>query len=94
MRENVGGMDRTMRLMAGPGLLALGYAALGGSRGRLPGLLAMIAGALVTETGITRVCPLNEVFGVDTARRDFGDALPPRKHGRMPELALEPAFAE
>lgn len=94
MRENVGGLDRRTRLVAGPALLALGYAALGGSRGRLPGLLAMIAGALVTETGITRVCPLNEAFGVDTARRDFGDALPPRKHHRMPELALEPAHAD
>ena len=94
MRENVGGMDRRARLIAGPGLLALGYAVLGGHRGRMPGLLAMIAGALVTETGITRVCPLNEAFGVDTARRDFGDALPPRKYHRMPELALEPAYAE
>ncbi len=94
MRENVGGMDRTMRLAVGPGLLALGYTALGGSRGRLPGLLAMIAGALVTETGITRVCPVNEAIGLDTARRNFGDALPPRRHGKMPELDLEPAFAE
>lgn len=94
MRENVGGMDRTMRLALGPGLLALGYTALGGDRGRAPGLLAMIAGALVTETAITRVCPLNEVLGVDTARGRFGDALPPRKHGRMPELDLAPAFAD
>lgn len=94
MRENVGGMDRTMRLAMGPGLLALGYTALGGSRGRPAGLLAMIAGALVTETGITRVCPVNEAMGLDTARRNFGDALPPRKHHKMPELDLEPAFSD
>jgi len=90
MRENVGGADRTMRMVVGPGLLVLGYAALGGSRGRLPGLLAMLAGALVTETAVTRVCPLNEAFGVDTARRDFGDALPPRrKRARALELDLD-----
>lgn len=69
MRENVGGADRAMRAVAGPALMALGYARWGGEEGRLPGLLAMLGGALVTETAITRVCPLNEALGVDTARR-------------------------
>lgn len=67
MRENVGGWDRAARWIAGPALLALGYARWGGSRGGLGGLAAMLAGALVTETAVTRVCPLNEVLGVDTA---------------------------
>lgn len=91
MRENVGGADRRMRMVAGPGLVVLGFTALGGSRGRLPGLLAMLAGALVTETAVTRVCPVNEVLGIDTARMDFGDALPPGKHHRRPELDFETA---
>ena len=69
MRENVGGADRTMRVVAGPALMVLGYAAWGGSRGELLGLLAMLSGALITKTAITRVCPLNELAGVDTARR-------------------------
>ena len=69
MRENVGGADRALRAVAGPALLALGYARLGGGSGRLPGLLAMLGGALITETAITRVCPLNEAMGIDTARR-------------------------
>lgn len=69
MRENVGGADRAVRAVAGPALMALGYARWGGEQGRLPGLLAMLGGALVTETAITRVCPLNEALGVDTARR-------------------------
>lgn len=69
MKENVGGADRVMRAVAGPALLALGYARWGGSTGSLPGLLAMLGGALVTETAVTRVCPLNEALGVDTARR-------------------------
>ena len=69
MKENVGGADRAMRAVLGPALLALGYARWGGSEGALPGLLAMLGGALIAETAITRVCPLNEVAGVDTARR-------------------------
>jgi uncharacterized membrane protein len=69
MRENVGGADRLMRVVAGPALLALGYAKLGGRGGTLPGRLAMLGGALITETAVTRVCPLNEALGVDTARR-------------------------
>jgi hypothetical protein len=69
MRENVGGADWLMRVVAGPALLALGYTRWGGGEGRLPGLLAMLSGVLITETAITRVCPLNEALGVDTARR-------------------------
>ncbi|HEX2090949.1 MAG TPA: DUF2892 domain-containing protein [Longimicrobiaceae bacterium] len=69
MRENVGGADRLVRAVAGPALLALGYAKLGGSEGALPGILAMLSGVLITETAITRVCPLNEALGIDTARR-------------------------
>ncbi len=69
MRENVGGADRLMRAVASPALLALGYGRWGGRTGALPGLLAMLGGALITETAITRVCPLNEAAGIDTARR-------------------------
>ncbi|HET7230645.1 MAG TPA: DUF2892 domain-containing protein [Longimicrobium sp.] len=67
MRENVGGADRTFRLVAGPMLMALGYARLGGRDGGVGGILAMLAGALITETAITRVCPVNEALNVDTA---------------------------
>jgi hypothetical protein len=69
VRENVGGMDRAWRALVGPGLLALGYARWGGREGTLGGLLAMLSGVLITETAITRVCPLNEVLTIDTARR-------------------------
>lgn len=66
MKENVGPLDRMMRAVVGPGLLALGYAKLGGNRGALPGLLAMIGGTLITESAITRVCPINALLGLDT----------------------------
>lgn len=69
MRENVGGEDRLARALLGPTLVALGYARWGGHRGAPAGLLAMMAGAVITETAITRVCPLNEALGIDTAPR-------------------------
>lgn len=69
MRENVGGADRVLRAIMGPGLVALGFARWGGHRGRPLGLLMMMSGAVVAETAITRVCPLNEALGIDTARR-------------------------
>ena len=69
MKENVGGADRIARAVAGPVLFALGYARWGGREGGLPGILAMLGGAFLVETALTRVCPVNEVAGVDTARR-------------------------
>lgn len=66
MKENVGRIDRIARAIVAPGLVALGYTRLGGHRGDLPGIAVMIAGALVLETAITRVCPLNALFGLDT----------------------------
>ena len=69
MKENVGGADRIVRAVAAPVLIALGYTRLGGNRGALPGVLAIVTGALLAETAITRVCPMNELLGIDTARR-------------------------
>jgi hypothetical protein len=66
MKENVGRNDQTMRAVVGPLLLTAGYAFLGGKRGKGKGLIAMVAGAMLTETAITRTCPLNEVLGIDT----------------------------
>jgi hypothetical protein len=55
-----------MRFVAGPGLMALGYFGLRGREGRLPGLLAMVGGALMAESAVTRVCPVNRMLGLDT----------------------------
>nr|MBP7322461.1 DUF2892 domain-containing protein [Deltaproteobacteria bacterium] len=66
MKENVGGIDQKLRSIAGPVLLALGYNWFGGKQGRFAGLAAMISGALLTETAITKTCPLNELLGIDT----------------------------
>ena len=66
MTENVGGWDRILRSVVGPGMLALGYVWLRGREGRLPGLAAMIGGALITESAVTRVCPVNRLLHLDT----------------------------
>jgi hypothetical protein len=72
MKENVGSWDRILRGLTGPGLLALGYFRMRGREGRLPGLIAMMGGALITETAVTRVCPLNRMLGLDTRRGALG----------------------
>jgi Protein of unknown function (DUF2892) len=69
MKGNVGGFDRTLRWIAGPSLLAGGYFFLGGNRGRLPGIAAMLGGVGLLETAITRTCPINALFGIDTRAR-------------------------
>jgi hypothetical protein len=66
MKENVGTADRVARALVGPALMRLGYARLGGHYGRVAGLAAMISGALIIESAITRVCPLNALLGIDT----------------------------
>jgi uncharacterized membrane protein len=66
MKENVGDTDRALRGIVGPAMMALGFSRWGAKRGRLLGLAAMVAGALVVESAITRVCPLNRALGIDT----------------------------
>lgn len=69
MKENVGKKDQMLRSVAGPALMVAGYQLLGGNKGRLPGLLAIVAGSLIVESAITRVCPLNEALGMDTRKK-------------------------
>lgn len=69
MKENVGRIDRITRGIAGPALAVLGYRWLGGRSGRKLGMAAIVGGALVSESAITRVCPLSALAGVDTRSR-------------------------
>jgi uncharacterized protein (DUF2267 family) len=69
MKENVGQSDQMVRAVAGPLLIAAGYA-MGGRELGAAGLVTMIAGAVVTGTAVTKKCPLNAFLGVDTRERD------------------------
>jgi hypothetical protein len=66
MQENVGRADRIVRSIIGPALMLFGYGPLGARKGRGMGLLTVIGGALLVESAITRVCPVNALLGLDT----------------------------
>lgn len=85
MRENVGGADRVARAVIGPALILLGLTELDALDGDLLGIITVVAGALIAETAITRVSPLNELAGVDTARRTM--AIPPASRRLRSETA-------
>lgn len=67
MKENVGGAELVVRSIAGPALLAAGLTVLGARQGKPAGLAALIWGAMVTETALSRTCSVNGLFGRDTA---------------------------
>jgi hypothetical protein len=66
MKENVGGADQLLRTLVGPALIAAGLTRLGATGGRTLGLAALVGGALILESAITRTCPLNALLGLDT----------------------------
>ena len=69
MKENVGKKDQLIRSFTGPGLIMLGYFFLKGKKGNLGGLTSIIVGSLLAESAITKVCPVNEFFGIDTREK-------------------------
>lgn len=70
MQENVGDRDRRLRWVLGSGLVVAALGPLGAREGRLRGLGALVSGALVLESAITRTCPINAWLGIDTRERD------------------------
>ena len=70
MQQNVGGLDEGIRITLGPLLLVL---AIGSLRGairlrRSVAVGALVVGAVLTATGLTRTCPANSAMGRDTYR--------------------------
>lgn len=70
METNVGGMDRTARLIIGVlGVLAGGAILLGYLEfGTTIGAVVVIIGLALLISGVTRKCPLNGVLGINTAK--------------------------
>lgn len=68
MKENVGGAELVVRSIAGPALLAAGLTVLGARQGKPAGLGALIWGAMVTETAMTKTCSVNGLLSRNTAR--------------------------
>ncbi|MCY2688260.1 YgaP family membrane protein [Salinimicrobium sp. TH3] len=69
MKENVGKEDQLIRSIVGPGLMVLGYFVLRKYQNRLGGIASIVTGTLLAESAITRVCPVNEFFGIDTREK-------------------------
>lgn len=76
MDKNVGGLDRIARLIVGTLLLVVGVAgyagfvrlAIGPVPQALAALLVVLVGLILLVTALTRTCPLNRLFGIDTYR--------------------------
>lgn len=68
MDKNVGGIDRTGRLIIGLLVAIAGVAALTGywGAGAVVGGVALVIGAILLVTGTTQKCPINEAVGIDT----------------------------
>ena len=69
--QNVGGLDRTARLVIG-GLLILAailiyidFRAFGIAAADI----AVVVGAILLTTGVTQKCPINQAAGINTLRR-------------------------
>ncbi|MFB6152912.1 MAG: DUF2892 domain-containing protein [Halodesulfurarchaeum sp.] len=68
MEKNVGGIDRTGRIIIGIIVAIAGMAAIVGywKVGSVIGALAFLVGAILFVTGTTQKCPINEAAGIDT----------------------------
>jgi hypothetical protein len=68
MNRNVGGLDRSARLIVGSILAIAGIVVAAGfwELGTVVGAGALVVGAVLLVTGATQKCPLNSVAGVDT----------------------------
>ncbi|WP_254522784.1 YgaP family membrane protein [Natrinema caseinilyticum] len=68
MQKNVGGIDRTGRLVVGAVAVLAGIAALTGfwAVGIVTAVVALVVGGILLVTGLTRKCPINDAAGIDT----------------------------
>lgn len=65
MKCNVGGMDRTGRIVIGVVLLVIGLAAPVEMTWRI---VLLVVAAIALATAIVRFCPANAAFGINTCK--------------------------
>ena len=70
MEKNVGGLDRTARIVVGALLVVAGVAGLAElwAVGLVVGIIAVLVGVVLFLTGTTQKCPINEATGIDTRK--------------------------
>ncbi len=91
MLENVGKTDRWVRTAVGSSLVLLG--AWHSRRGGLASALALGAGAMLLESAVTRVCPVNSWLGVDTRGQEEKSLGDSSLRESATEPSLEPPLA-
>lgn len=69
LRQNMGRLDRTVRLIAGVALNPIGLFALGGWQGNLAGIVVGALSLVLLLTTLTGFCPAYVPFGVSTNAR-------------------------
>lgn len=71
MERNVGGLDRTARLAIGPILALVGVLVLADvvAASALVGGGLLLVGAVLLVTGLTQMCIINRLLGVNTRKR-------------------------
>lgn len=63
MKSNVGGIDRTLRIIVGIVLLLVGLAAPLEMTWRI---VALVVAAIALVTAFVRFCPINAMLGINT----------------------------
>lgn len=70
IRQNMGRLDRTIRICAAVALVPVGLFALGGWHDSLVGILVVAFSAVPLVTGLTGFCPAYVPFGISTTGGD------------------------
>jgi len=83
MQENVGNTDRLLRIGIGASLATIGLLRL--KSGHVGPALFLAAGALLLESAITRVCPVNSLLGLDTRALGEGSTGTPALSDAPPQ---------
>jgi hypothetical protein len=66
--QNVGGVDRVVRGIAGAALIAVAFTELGLLEGNMWGILAGVAGLVLLGTAAVRFCPAYLPFRISTCK--------------------------
>lgn len=65
-KANVGGLDRTLRLVVGVVLLVWPFVTGGLAAAGTAGIVSLVVGAIALLTGLINFCPLWAVIGFNT----------------------------
>ena len=66
MKENVGSVDRALRVVFGIGLALAGWLGAGGALG----IILIVVGLVLIVTGLMSSCPIYSVAGLNTVEED------------------------